>query len=78
MEDNDESHPVSLEVKAKKLLEWKLTGKGDTPNPFRDLENISDEIDFLIKKGYLSTVGSSAKDLMYLVTKEGRRYIFGQ
>lgn len=63
-----------LEERAKELLRWKLTGKGRGPNPFSETEQIAEELQFLIDKGYVIERGGTPKSLRYEVTPEGRKY----
>lgn len=67
-----------LEERAKELLLWKITGKGRTPNPFAKTEEIAEEIQFLIDRGYVVQRGGTPKSLSYEVTPEGRKYALGR
>ena len=64
----------SLEERAKELLRWKITKKGESPNPFSNLKKIYQEIQYLLKNGYVSKSGETPKSLSYSVTSKGRKW----
>lgn len=67
-----------LEERAKELLIWKITRNGKTPNPFAELEEFTEELQFLIDRGYVVERGGTPKSLSYAVTPEGRKYALGK
>jgi len=73
-EDINEMYAKALEQRARKLLEWKIFGKGETPNPFVNTEKIAEELQFLIDSGYVISRGQTSKSLDYEVTEEGKKW----
>ncbi|MFH1311130.1 MAG: hypothetical protein ABIH65_01860 [Nanoarchaeota archaeon] len=65
-----------LEERAKELLKWKITKKGEMANPFR--QNLIPEINYLVKNGYVTRSGETPKSLSYNVTPEGRKWAIGE
>lgn len=64
----------ALEEKAKKLLKWKISGKGKAPNPFENPETLSAEIEFLVLNGYATRRGQTPKSLEYNITEKGKKW----
>jgi hypothetical protein len=66
----------TLEQKAKQLLKWRLTEKGDVPNPFTP--DFPEQINYLLDKQYIIKSGQTPKSLSYAVTKEGKKWALGK
>ena len=67
---------LSLEERAKKLLKYKITKKGRTPNPFT--EDLTPVIDYLVKSGYVTKRGGNPVSLSYDVTPKGKKWAYGK
>ena len=65
---------LSLEERAKKLLRYKITGKGKIPNPFTP--DFVEEVQYLVKKIYVAKLGENIKCLSYNPTPEGIKWAF--
>lgn len=62
----------TLEQKARVLLRWRLTEKGETPNPFTP--DFPEQINYLLDKKYVIKSGETPKSLSYHVTPEGKKW----
>ncbi len=74
----DKARKKSLEEKAKELLKWKITGKGKIQDPFKDVEQRYELIQYMLKKDYVAKAGQTPKSLTYTVTPKGRKWAFGK
>ena len=67
---------ASLEEKAKKLLCYKITGKGEVPNPFTP--NFLEQIQYLLNNKYIVRCWGTQKCISYSVTDKGRKWALGK
>ena len=67
---------LSLEERAKKLLKYKITRKGEIPNPFT--LGFVREVQYLLDHGYTIKMGGTMKYLRYEITLEGRKWAFAK
>ena len=68
----------SLEERARGLLRWKITKKGETPNPFANIEERYQLIQYMLKNDYIIQRGETPKSLRYEVTPKGRKWALGK
>jgi hypothetical protein len=61
---------VWLKEKAKGLLRFVITGKGDYPHPINEAETCAKAIQYSINKGYVL----KQNDSKYIITEEGKKY----